>query len=135
MSKADQFRQYAQEAMRWARQSKTENEKQVLTELARTWMQAAMHSERFSVNDSPPIATALRGHEQAGRESAPLRQKRTRRFGGPRSPVHRLIVIGGQPLLVFCKGGEASLQVLELSLFRESDRPSARSLYSAAWAL
>jgi hypothetical protein len=75
------------------------------------------------VNDSPPVATALRGHEQAGRESAPLRQKRTRRFGGPRSPVHRLIVIGGQPLLVFCKGGEASLQVLELSLFRESDRP------------
>ena len=59
MSKADQFRQYADEAMRWARQSKTENEKQVLTELAGTWMQAAMHSERFSVNDSPPIATAL----------------------------------------------------------------------------
>jgi len=59
MSKADQFRQYADEAMRWARQSKTENEKQVLTELARTWMQAAMHSERFSVTHSPPIATAL----------------------------------------------------------------------------
>jgi hypothetical protein len=36
MSKADQFRQYADEAMRWARQSKTENEKQVLTELAGT---------------------------------------------------------------------------------------------------
>jgi hypothetical protein len=59
MSKADQFRQYADEAMRWARQSKTENEKQVLTELARTWMQAAVHGERFSVSDSPPIATAL----------------------------------------------------------------------------
>ena len=57
MSKADRFRQYADEAMRWA-QSKTENENQVLTELARTWMLAAMHSERFGVNDSPPVATA-----------------------------------------------------------------------------
>jgi hypothetical protein len=59
MSKADRFRQYADEAMRWARRSKTENEKQVLTELARTWTLAAMHSERFSVNDSPPVATTL----------------------------------------------------------------------------
>jgi hypothetical protein len=59
MSKADRFRQYADEAMRWARRSKTENEKQVLTELARTWTLAAMHSERFGVNDSPPVATTL----------------------------------------------------------------------------
>jgi hypothetical protein len=45
MSKADQFRQYAEEAMRWARQSKTENEKQALLDLARTWTQAALRSE------------------------------------------------------------------------------------------
>ena len=36
MSKADQFRQYADEAMRWALQSKTENEKEILVDLART---------------------------------------------------------------------------------------------------
>jgi len=46
MSEADQFRQYAEEAKRWVRQSKTENEKQVLIELARTWTQAAAESER-----------------------------------------------------------------------------------------
>ena len=46
MSAADQFRQYAEEAMRWVHQSKTENEKQVLIELARTWTQAAAESER-----------------------------------------------------------------------------------------
>jgi hypothetical protein len=46
MSEADQFRQYAEEAKRWVRQSKTENEKQVLIELARTWTQAATESER-----------------------------------------------------------------------------------------
>jgi hypothetical protein len=40
MSKADQFRQYAEEALRWARQSKTEKEKQAYTDLALTWMQA-----------------------------------------------------------------------------------------------
>jgi hypothetical protein len=45
MSKADQFRQYAEEAMRWARQSKTENEKEALIELAQTWTQAAQRSE------------------------------------------------------------------------------------------
>ncbi len=41
MPKADQFRQYAEEALRWARQSKTEKEKQAYTNLALTWMQAA----------------------------------------------------------------------------------------------
>ena len=41
MSETDQFRQYAEEAMRWVRQSKTENEKRTLMELARTWTQAA----------------------------------------------------------------------------------------------
>jgi integrase len=44
--------------------------------------------------------------------------------------VHRLIVIGGQPLLVFCEGREASLQILELSLFRESDRPFDRLVFT-----
>ena len=55
MSKADQFRQYAEEAMRWAFQSKTEKEKQAYIDLAHTWTQAAVHSEHiFGVNDSPP---------------------------------------------------------------------------------
>jgi hypothetical protein len=55
MSKSDQFRQYAEEALQWARQSKTENEKQAVIELARTWTKAAVQSERiFGVNDSAP---------------------------------------------------------------------------------
>ena len=54
MSKADQFREYAEEAMRWACQSKTQKERQAYIELARTWTQAALHSEHiFGVNDSP----------------------------------------------------------------------------------
>jgi hypothetical protein len=55
MSEADQFRQYAQEAMRWARQAKTEKEKRALLELARTWLQAALESDStVMVNVSPP---------------------------------------------------------------------------------
>jgi hypothetical protein len=55
MSKSDQFRQYAEEALQWARQSKTENEKQALIELARTWTQAAVQGEHiFGVNDNAP---------------------------------------------------------------------------------
>jgi hypothetical protein len=61
MSKAEQFRQYAEEALRWARQSKTEKEKQAYTDLALTWTEAALRSEHiFGVNASlPEIKIAL----------------------------------------------------------------------------
>jgi hypothetical protein len=59
MSKADQFRQYAEEAMPWARQAKTETEKRAYIDLALTWTQAAVQSEHiFGVNESPPEARA-----------------------------------------------------------------------------
>ena len=55
MFKADQFRQYAEEAIRRAVQSNNEKERLALMELARTWTQAAAASERpVIVNDSPP---------------------------------------------------------------------------------
>ena len=65
----------------------------------------------------PPISLTwacgiMSGRNRLACESAPLRQQRARRFGRPSSPVHRLIMIGGQPLPVFCEGGEASLQIL-----------------------
>ena len=44
MSESDQFRQYAEEAMLWVAQSKTEEEKRLLLELARTWSKAAIVS-------------------------------------------------------------------------------------------
>jgi hypothetical protein len=60
MSKAEGFRHYAEEAVRWARKSKTEREKQALMDLACTWTQAAVQSEHiFGVNDSPPEHRAL----------------------------------------------------------------------------
>jgi hypothetical protein len=44
MSESDQFRQYAEEALLWVAQSKTEEEKQLLLELVRTWTEAAVMS-------------------------------------------------------------------------------------------
>jgi hypothetical protein len=46
MSEASEFRQYADEALRWAEKSKTETERRSLLELARTWAQAATASEQ-----------------------------------------------------------------------------------------
>lgn len=62
MSKADQFRQYAEEAMRWAVRSKTEAEKHAFMELARTWTQAALQSKGAVVvtDDSVPAPHPVR---------------------------------------------------------------------------
>ena len=45
MSKADEFRQYAEEAMGWARDSKDEKQRAILINLARAWVQAAASQE------------------------------------------------------------------------------------------
>jgi hypothetical protein len=49
MWKADQFWQYAKEAMLWACDAENDKDKESLLELARTWTQAALQ-ERASIN-------------------------------------------------------------------------------------
>jgi hypothetical protein len=49
MSESDQFRQYAEEALLWAAQSKTEEKKRLLFELVLTWTQAAFASDRIEL--------------------------------------------------------------------------------------
>jgi hypothetical protein len=46
MSDADLYRQYAKEAMHGSSKVKDENEKQALVDLAFTWAQAALMSDR-----------------------------------------------------------------------------------------
>ena len=53
MTKADEFREYAEEAMWWYSQSGTEEEKKALIGLAVTWTQAASLSERKFVGPLP----------------------------------------------------------------------------------
>ena len=54
MTKAEQFRENAEEAMQLCRQSRPEEAKKVLTDLALTWRQAAALSERTSVGPPEP---------------------------------------------------------------------------------
>jgi len=46
MSKADEFRRYAEEAIDWVKNCKDPNEKAVLISLAQTWLKAAGRSDR-----------------------------------------------------------------------------------------
>jgi hypothetical protein len=55
MSESDQFRRYAEEAMRWAAESKTEIEENTLIELACMWAHAAAESAK-------PVAADYKGH-------------------------------------------------------------------------
>lgn len=64
MSESDQFRQYAEEALLWAAQSKTEKEKQLLLELVRTWTQAAVASAVVA-NSTGPLPAAISGAPEA----------------------------------------------------------------------
>ena len=49
MSKAEQFREFAEEVIQWSRKSNTEEEKKIPLGLAFTWTQAALLSERTFV--------------------------------------------------------------------------------------
>jgi hypothetical protein len=40
------FREFAQECLRWAGETKSERHRQVLLEMARTWLEAALELER-----------------------------------------------------------------------------------------
>jgi hypothetical protein len=53
MSKSEQFREYAKEALDWALQSKTEEEQKALIDLAQTWALAAAWRNRPALI-SPP---------------------------------------------------------------------------------
>jgi hypothetical protein len=41
-----EFREFAQECLRWAAETKSERHRQVLRDMAKTWMQAALQLER-----------------------------------------------------------------------------------------
>jgi hypothetical protein len=55
MSKADDFRQYADEAKHWARKSKSSKEQDALIDLAHTWAQAAIQSEKIVYINRNPV--------------------------------------------------------------------------------
>ena len=66
MSASDQFRQYAEEALLWVAQSKTEEEKRLLLELVRTWRQAAIVSAVVDKQCTGPLPAAVSVAPEAG---------------------------------------------------------------------
>jgi hypothetical protein len=44
-SSPEEFREFAQECLRWAGETKSDRHRQVLLEMARTWIQAALEVE------------------------------------------------------------------------------------------
>jgi hypothetical protein len=53
-----EFREFAQECLRWAGESKSERHRQVLLEMARTWLQAAVEVEGGLTPEAAPLRSA-----------------------------------------------------------------------------
>jgi hypothetical protein len=58
MSKTDEFWQYAKEAILSASLAKSDDERQGLLDLARTWTQAALVERQSLSHDPPEVAAA-----------------------------------------------------------------------------
>src|SRR2546429_6554764 len=83
-----EFREFAQECLRWAGETKSERHRQALLEMSRTWIQAALEVERGSVHQRPQNVLFLPSYRLAGqRESIVKRQRRSLR--SPPTQSHR----------------------------------------------
>jgi hypothetical protein len=57
MSTPEQFREFADECMAWARRAKSERERKQFLDMARVWMTAAQQLDDSATRaDAPPIA-------------------------------------------------------------------------------
>jgi hypothetical protein len=54
MTTAKEYRQFAEECLRWAEEADTEQDRAALLELARDWTMAAMHLEGVLVHATAP---------------------------------------------------------------------------------
>ena len=51
------FREFAQECLRWAGETKSDRHRQVLLEMARTWIQAALELEGSVTGVATPLTS------------------------------------------------------------------------------
>jgi hypothetical protein len=56
MTTAEEYRQYADECIAWAKQAKTDSERDILLQMAKTWMEAALIAKERGT--SPPSGLA-----------------------------------------------------------------------------
>jgi len=84
-SSPEEFREFAQECLRWAGETKSERHHQALLEMSRTWIQAALEVERGrSISDPRTSSFSRLTASQAS--GSPLSSDI---HNDPRSPVHR----------------------------------------------
>ena len=55
---SQEFREFAQECLRWAGETKSERHRQVLLEMARTWLEAAVEVEGGLTSEPTPLRNA-----------------------------------------------------------------------------
>jgi hypothetical protein len=55
---SQEFREFAQECLRWAGETKSERHREVLLEMARTWLQAAVEIEGALTPEATPLRSA-----------------------------------------------------------------------------
>jgi hypothetical protein len=53
VSSADEYRAYADECFGWAKTARTEKEREIFLQMARTWLEAAVHADRRSASTEP----------------------------------------------------------------------------------
>jgi hypothetical protein len=54
-----EYREFAQDCLRWAAETKSESHRQTLLDMAKTWMQAALEIEHsLGLTSDPPIPTS-----------------------------------------------------------------------------
>ena len=60
MTAADEYRKFAEECLRWARDAKTDEERKAFLDMARAWTQAAprMRGEAAPTSVMPPLGDA-----------------------------------------------------------------------------
>ena len=66
MTAADEYRKFAEECLRWARDAKTDEERKAFLDMARAWTQAAarMNGEAAPTSMMPPLGDADRDFSQ-----------------------------------------------------------------------
>src|SRR5262245_576385 len=66
-----EFREFADECLRWADETRSDRHRQVLLDMAKTWMQAALQLERSLalIDDSPPSSKPIPRPAKYGRLS------------------------------------------------------------------
>lgn len=73
MSTAREYREYADECFGWAKTAKSDQEREIFLEMARTWLEAATQAEAKQAPDPQSTTRSGRGLSLEGGSRMPIR--------------------------------------------------------------